>query len=77
MMTTYMDIQNIEKRSLAPAKWANLFMAFVGIAAAILSNASALMLDGLFSGVNFLAAVFAAKVAVSVQLEDPVNNGAG
>jgi len=62
-----MDIQDIEKRSLAPAKWANLFMAFVGIAAAILSNASALMLDGLFSGVNFLAAVFAAKVAVSVQ----------
>jgi len=72
-----MDIQDIEKRSLAPAKWANLFMAQVGIAAAILSNASALMLDGLFSGVNFLAAVFAAKVAVSVQLEDPVNNGAG
>jgi predicted Co/Zn/Cd cation transporter (cation efflux family) len=62
-----MDIQQIEKRSLAPAKWANLVMGLCGIAAAILSNASALMLDGLFSGVNFLAAVFAARVAESVQ----------
>jgi len=61
------EIQDIEKRSLIPAKWANLFMAAAGIAAGILSNASALMLDGLFSGVNFLAAVFAAKVADSVQ----------
>jgi predicted Co/Zn/Cd cation transporter (cation efflux family) len=62
-----MNLQEIEKRSLAPSKWANLFMAFAGITAAIMSNASALMLDGLFSGVNFLAAFFAAKVAVSVQ----------
>lgn len=62
-----MNVQEIEKRSLAPAKWANLFMGVAGITAALLSNASALMLDGLFSGVNFLAAVFAAKVAESVQ----------
>lgn len=62
-----MNIQEIEKRSLAPAKWANLFMAFAGITAAVPSNASALMLDGLFSGVNFLAAVFAARVSESVQ----------
>lgn len=62
-----MDIQQIEKRSLAPAKWANLVMGLAGISAAMLSNASALMLDGLFSGVNFIAAVFAARVAESVQ----------
>lgn len=62
-----MEIQQIEQRSLVAAKRANLFMGVAGITAGILSNASALMLDGLFSGVNFLAAVFAAKVAVSVQ----------
>ncbi len=62
-----MNIQHIEQRSLAPAKWANLFMGAAGITAAIVSNADALMLDGLFSGVNFLAAMFAARVAASVQ----------
>jgi len=61
------NLQEVEKRALAPSKWANLFMAFAGITAAVMSNASALMLDGLFSGVNFLAAVFSARVAVSVQ----------
>jgi len=62
-----MDIKGIEKRALTPAKWANLFMCTAGVSTGILSNASALMLDGLFSGVNFLAAVFAAKVVVSIQ----------
>lgn len=62
-----MNLHQIEQRSLAPAKWANLFMGSAGIVAAIASNASALMLDGLFSGVNFLAAVFATRVAASVQ----------
>lgn len=61
------SIQDIEKRSLGPAKWANLVMGAAGITAAIASNADALMLDGLFSGVNFLAAVLAARVAASVQ----------
>lgn len=61
------DIELIEKRSLGPARWANLFMGAAGITAALASNASALMLDGLFSGVNFLAAVVAAKVSRSVQ----------
>lgn len=62
-----MDIHKIEQQSLAPAKWANLVMGLAGISAAMLSNASALILDGLFSGVNFIAAVFAARVAASVQ----------
>ncbi len=62
-----MNTQAIEQRSLAPAKWANLFMGVAGVTAAIISNADALMLDGLFSGVNFLAAIFAARVASSVQ----------
>ncbi len=62
-----MTSAQIEQRSLTAAKWANLFMGVAGVAAALISNASALMLDGLFSGVNFLAAVFAAKVAARVQ----------
>ncbi len=66
------DIQLIEKRALGPARWANLFMGAAGIAAALASNASALMLDGLFSGVNFAAAVVAAKVAQSVSRKPDV-----
>jgi predicted Co/Zn/Cd cation transporter (cation efflux family) len=66
------NIQLIEKRSLGPARWANLFMGAAGITAALLSNASALMLDGLFSGVNFVAAVVAAKVAQSVSRKPDV-----
>ena len=42
-------------------------MGAAGIVAAIGSHASALMLDGLFSGVNFLAAVMAARVAASIE----------
>ena len=60
-------MHEIEQRSLNLAKWANLFMGVSGIVAAIGSHASALMLDGLFSGVNFLAAVMAGRVAASIQ----------
>lgn len=62
-----MSTRAIEQRSLTAAKWSNLFMGVAGIAAAMLSNASALMLDGLFSGVSFLAAIFAARVADRVE----------
>ena len=62
-----MDKLQAERFSLNLGKWANLFMAFAGVAAALLSNASALMLDGVFSGVNFLAAIFAARIATSVE----------
>ena len=62
-----MSTHEIERRSLACAKWANLVMGTAGIVAAIASNASALMLDGLFSGVNFLATLFATRVAASIQ----------
>ena len=66
------NIQLIEKRSLRSARWANLFMGAAGITAALASNASALMLDGLFSGVNFVAAVVAAKVVQSVSRKPDV-----
>ena len=60
-------MREIEQRSLAIAKWANLFMGAAGITAAIGSHASALMLDGLSSGVNFVAAILAARVAASIE----------
>ena len=60
-------MREIEQRSLGVAKWANLFMGLAGITAAIGSHASALMLDGLFSGVNFIAAILAARVAASIE----------
>ena len=66
------DTHSIEKRSLRPARWANLFMGAAGITAALASNATALMLDGLFSGVNFIAAVAAAKVSQSIQRKPDV-----
>ncbi len=53
----------IEQHALGRGKWANLFMGLAGVSAALFSNASALMLDGLFSAVNFMAAIFAARVA--------------
>ena len=65
MMSAVSDME-IERRALGRGKWANLFMGVAGISAAMLSNASALMLDGLFSAVNFLAAIFAARVAQRV-----------
>ena len=46
-----------EKRSLATGMWANLFMGAAGITAAQLSNSDALMVDGLYSGVNFISAI--------------------
>ncbi|WP_176244053.1 cation transporter [Pseudoruegeria aquimaris] len=55
-----------ERQSLNIAKWANLWMAAAGLTAAVLANADALMLDGVFSGVNFLIAIVAARVAASV-----------
>lgn len=53
----------VEQRALGRGKWVNLFMGLVGVSAALVSHASALMLDGLFSAVNFMAAIFAARVA--------------
>ncbi|MXU64241.1 cation transporter [Oceanomicrobium pacificus] len=54
-----------EQRSLTAAKWINLLMAIAGIGAAWLSNSSALQLDGLYSGVGFISAIFAARIGAN------------
>lgn len=56
----------IERRSLEGGKWANLFMAVAGVAASLVSRSDALLVDGLYSGVNFASAVVAAKVGAAV-----------
>jgi len=57
---------DIERRSLEAGKWANLFMAAAGVAASLLSRSDALLVDGLYSGVNFVSAIIAAKVGAAV-----------
>ncbi len=58
----------IERQALAIGKWANLFMAFAGILTAWLSRSDAMLVDGLYSAVNFLSAVVAARIAPRVGL---------
>lgn len=56
----------IERRSLHVGKWGNLLMAVAGVVAAFLSNSDALLVDGLYSGVNFISAIIAAKITTTV-----------
>jgi len=56
----------IERQSLEVGKWVNLLMGVVGVAASLLSRSDALLVDGLYSGVNFLSAVVAARVGAAV-----------
>ncbi|VAW08365.1 hypothetical protein MNBD_ALPHA05-431 [hydrothermal vent metagenome] len=56
----------IERRSLSIGKWANLLMAGSGIAAAFASHSDALLVDGLYSGVNFASAIIAGRISASI-----------
>lgn len=58
--------ETIERRSLHAGKWGNLLMAVAGVVASFLSNSDALLVDGLYSGVNFFSAIIAAKITASV-----------
>ncbi|WP_146348335.1 cation transporter [Phaeobacter marinintestinus] len=66
MKGLHMDTQRIkqlESRSLLIAMWGNLFMGAAGILAAVLSNSTAIMMDGLFSLVGFTAAFLGRKIS--------------
>jgi predicted Co/Zn/Cd cation transporter (cation efflux family) len=56
----------IERRSLGTGKWASLLMAVAGIAASYASRSDALLVDGLYSGVNFISAIIAARISASI-----------
>lgn len=61
------DAARIEQNSLTTGKWANLVMAISGVVAAYLSHSDALLVDGLYSGVNFISAVVGARVTAWVR----------
>ncbi len=56
----------IERQSLEVGKWGSLAMAVAGVLAAYFSRADALLIDGLYSGLNFVSAIIAAKISTSV-----------
>ncbi|WP_428650004.1 cation transporter [Roseibium sp.] len=58
----------LERRALTIGKWANLFMAFAGLLAAWLSRSDAMLVDGLYSAVNFVSAIAAARIGSRVGL---------
>lgn len=58
-----MDNTSIERNSLEVGKWGNLFMGVAGVVASVLSHSDALLIDGLYSGVNFVAAIVAARIS--------------
>ena len=58
----------IERNALAVGKWANLFMAFAGVLTAWLSRSDAMLVDGLYSAVNFVSAIAAARIGARVGL---------
>lgn len=58
--------RSVEARALTIGMWGNLLMAVAGIAAAWLSNSDAVLIDGLYSGVNFAAAIVALRVGATI-----------
>lgn len=54
--------RRLESRSLLVAMWGNLFMGAAGILAAVLSNSTAIMMDGLFSLIGFTAAYLGRRI---------------
>ena len=61
-----MQQKTAEQRALSVNKWANLFMGACGVAGSLASRSDALMVDGLYSGVNFLSAIIAIRVSQRV-----------
>lgn len=58
----------VERKALMVGKWANLFMAAAGLLAAWASRSDAMLVDGLYSAVNFLSAIAAARIGARVGL---------
>jgi predicted Co/Zn/Cd cation transporter (cation efflux family) len=58
----------IERKALVVGKWANLFMAAAGLLTAWASRSDAMLVDGLYSAVNFISAIAAARIGARVGL---------
>ncbi len=57
-----------ERKALVIGKWANLFMAVAGLLTAWVSRSDAMLVDGLYSAVNFISAIAAARIGARVGL---------
>lgn len=57
------DMLAIERRAFVISKWANLGMGLAGALAAWLSQSNAILVDGMFSLIGFVAAIIAGKVS--------------
>lgn len=68
MTDTRAQHQAIERKALGVGKWANLFMAAAGLLTAWLSRSDAMLVDGLYSAVNFVSAIAAARIGARVGL---------
>ena len=64
--TTSEEFETIESRALGVGKWANLFMGVCGVLAAWLSRSDAMLVDGLYSAINFFSAIVAARVTTRI-----------
>lgn len=60
------DTRTLESRSLAMSMWGNLFMGASGVLAAVLSNSTAILMDGLFSFIGFIAALLGRRILRTV-----------
>lgn len=61
-----MEVLKIEESSFKQGRRLNIIMGVMGVTFAILSNSSALMVDGLYSVVNFASSLIAAKVSLNL-----------
>lgn len=61
-----MEVLRIEENSFKQGRRLNIIMGIMGVTFAILSNSSALMVDGLYSVVNFVSSLIAAGVSLKL-----------
>ena len=64
-----MNILKIEKTSLKQGRILNIIMGIMGVTFAVLSNSSALMVNGLYSMVNFASSIIAAGVSAKIAMD--------
>ena len=62
------DDARIEHRAMDITRWANLGMGLAGAGAAWASNSQALLIDGLFSLIGYISAVFAMRISKTAHL---------
>jgi predicted Co/Zn/Cd cation transporter (cation efflux family) len=59
----------IERKSLGIARIFNVIMGIMGVTFAILSQSNAIMVDGLYSSVNFISSLIAARISLKLTLD--------